>query len=508
MTNLFWQLPWAGPQRIAGRDPAWSVMPSSGMGDAKAICVPVEDTPRAGLLLALADERAELPLVDAPMGGWTRLTAVAGKDHDGYLCLMGYDQPPGGVGDSWAITPSTVLLPVDLQRALVQLHEQLGDELARQVVGRKAKTIESTAPTESAESAADGRAGSSRSRVPQEAGVTFAFGSCQYPAGLMDGPPAQRSYQRLADYLNGQGNRLPDRLLLLGDQIYADATAGLLDPIRLDDRYRVPYEELMRMEPLREVMRKIPVWTMLDDHEIADNWEPYVKGALGARRDKGVAAFWNYQRGILPQDDIWLTSQAEPGWSLFMADTRTCREHRSEATLGTAKILGCKQTQELETWLQKQPREDLKIVTTAAMLLPRTVENLDEPLHLDGWPGYPASFYRLLKFLFDEDIQNVCFLSGDAHLGCDVVVTLSNPEQAHKTTIRSIHAPALYAPLPFANEQPWNLKLADEFMFPDSLHGPYTCTVEGKLLTPPGDGCCLLQADRVSGAWTVQVSVI
>lgn len=506
MTNLFWQLPWAGPQRISGHVPAWAVMPSSGMGDAKAICVPVRDDPRGGLLLALADPGAELPMVDAPMGGWKRLIGVAGNGHAGYLCLMGYDQPPGGLGDNWAITSCTVLSQAELQPALVKLHEQLGDELARQVVGRQSTSVDTTAPTDPAKPAADGRAGSSRSSIP-EASVTFAFGSCQYPSGLMDGPPAQQSYQRLADFMRGTGHRLPDRLLLLGDQIYADATAGLLDPIRLDDRYRVPYEELLRMEPLRDIMRKIPVWTMLDDHEIADNWEPYVQGARGSKLTKGVAAFWNYQRGTRSRSKIWLTPATGPGWSLFMADTRTSREPRSEGSLGTAKILGGPQTLDLEAWLQGQPREDLKIVTTAAMLLPRTVENLEEPLHLDGWSGYPASFHRLLQFLSDKDIRNVCFLSGDAHFGCDVRITLIHPS-CRTTRIRSIHAPAMYAPLPFANEQQWNLKLRDRFKFPDRVHGPYTCVVRGKPLTPPGDGCCLLQADRVGGAWTVKVSVI
>ena len=58
------------------------------------------------------------------------------------------------------------------------------------------------------------------------------------------------------------------------------------------------------------------------------------------------------------------------------------------------------------------------------MLLPRMVEHEDEPLHLDGWQGHPASLYRLLAFLCDREIANVCFLSGDAHLGCDVDISI------------------------------------------------------------------------------------
>jgi hypothetical protein len=69
---------------------------------------------------------------------------------------------------------------------------------------------------------------------------------------------------------------------------------------------------------------------------------------------------------------------------------------------------------------------------------------------------------------------------------------------------RSIHTAALYAPLPFANERPWNLKLPqDLFLFPDPDQGPYTCDVEGDVQLPVRDGCTLLEADRTGTSWAV-----
>ena len=320
----------------------------------------------------------------------------------------------------------------------------------------------------------------------------------------MDGLPAERSLQRLADRLDDPDARHPDRLLLVGDQIYADATAGLLDPVRLDDRYRVPYEELLHIEPLRRIMGRIPVLCMLDDHEIVDNWEPYVKGAQGPLFRKGVAAYWTYQRGVAPRDRTWI-KRREAGWSLFMADTRTHRDARTEASLLTAEILGSPQHLELEQWLTGQPAENLKLVASPAMLLPRLWEHLEEPLHLDGWQGYPASLQRLLMFVCDNEIANVIFLSGDAHLGCDVTIRLTGPD-GKKVALRSIHAPALYAPLPFANEQPWNLKIPDEFEFPGP-GGTYICHVTGAVSEPYRDGYRLLMADRVRGIWEVSAPV-
>lgn len=337
--------------------------------------------------------------------------------------------------------------------------------------------------------------------------LTLAFASCQYPSGLLDGLPAQASYQRLADLLENDRARRPDLLLLVGDQIYADATAGLLDPIRLDDRYRVQYEELLRIEPLHRIMRSgIPISWMLDDHEIADNWEPYVQGAQGSKFRKGVAAFWNYQRHAPQKDETWLTAQGA-GWSLFMADTRTHREYRSEATLDDALILGKKQSRKLEDWLQQVDAGSLKLISTSSMLLPRLIEHAEEPLYLDAWQGYPASLHRLLAFVCDNKISNLCFLSGDAHLGCDVDIVITDGT-GNEVTTRSIHTPALYAPLPFANEQPWNLNLLhDHFSF-QGPKGRYTCEVNGHAMLPHRDGSCLLKADRAGTAWNVTVEVI
>lgn len=500
MSKLFWQLPWAGPMRGDDPEPEWAVMPSPGLGDAKAVCVPV--TVQDGVVaLALADDGPPIPLVPAPLGRWTTVVGERGPENR-QLCLLGYDQPAGGVGDAWILTAGVDVTPADVRAGLARLQQQLGARLAAQVLDVPAPSPASAAsPARAAAPSGAAPPGS----APPPVALTLAFASCQYPSGLMDGLPAQASLQRLAALFEGQGQRRPERLLLLGDQIYADATAGLLDPIRLDDKYRAPYEELMQLEPLRAITRRIPVSWMLDDHEIADNWEPDQQDSRDTLLQRGLAAYWTYQRKSAQLDRTWRPLH-QAGWHLFMADTRTCRPLRCEATLDDALILGLQQTEELETWLLGCPSGDLKLVATPAMLLPRVVEHLDEPLHLDSWQGYPASLARLLAFLWDHRLGNVCFLSGDAHLGCDVAITLTGPDGTTVST-RSIHSPALYAPLPFANEQPWNLKLVDSFTF-RRPQGQYHCEVRGSVFLPHRDGCCLLQADRIDGAWDVTTRVV
>ena len=80
------------------------------------------------------------------------------------------------------------------------------------------------------------------SRMP-DGPVSFVAASCQYPAGVLDatpnrlggGPvgPADASMRRLAHALDpGHGADRPSLLLLNGDQVYIDSTAGLFDPRR------------------------------------------------------------------------------------------------------------------------------------------------------------------------------------------------------------------------------------------------------------------------------------
>ena len=145
------------------------------------------------------------------------------------------------------------------------------------------------------------------------------------------------------------------------------------------------------------------------------------------------------------------------------------------------------------------------------MLLPRTRLNIDEPLYLDGWAGYPASLHGLLAQICDERLQNLVFLSGDAHLACNATVTVQKKGE-QPVTFTSHHAPALYAPFPFANENRWNLVLDDCFDFTCRHEGrpesAYHCTVQARLPARLANGFSLLKARRTGGKWTVRARVI
>jgi len=496
----------------------WMVAADRILGDAWGLLAPVRPATEGGWEVA-APPGTRFPLTRVTVDELQPLEfPQGGVNVHGYLCLLRYDLPDDRPGASFAIGADPGLLskqplaagwtgggadgagPAEIDVVLRALWRQYGPALANRLVDRPPAAALHLAR---------------QARAPGEP-LLFVFASCQYPAGMMDRQDANRSQAALAAYLAAR-ERPPERVLLVGDQVYTDATYGLLDPIRMDDRYRLPYEHLLAPDgPLAELPQSLRLRMRMtpDDHEIVDNWEPWGPGITGERHKRGMAAYWRYQRARnAPLPQVWIT-EAEPaaGWHLFMADSRSTREFRNEDRLAQATLLGQAQTLALEDWLRAAPAGDLKIVTTAAMLLPRVRIDRDEPLALDNWQGYPASFQRMLAFLCDHRLENLVFLAGDAHLGCSADVRVRNLRTGAETRFGSHHAPALYAPYPFANETQWNLSLRDRFRFAwtasDGQPADYECTVEASVLGDQRTGCGLLEARRDGGGWKLAVSFL
>ena len=114
-----------------------------------------------------------------------------------------------------------------------------------------------------------------RQRTADSPGICFAVASCQYPPGPLDQDLAADSYRRLAALLEPPNTtRRPEFLVLAGDQVYVDATAGLMDPSLQDAKYEVPYEKFMQLVWVREVLKRVPTYMVADDREIQCRWEP------------------------------------------------------------------------------------------------------------------------------------------------------------------------------------------------------------------------------------------
>ncbi len=316
----------------------------------------------------------------------------------------------------------------------------------------------------------------------------FVLASCQYPPGVMDKKISEASMQAIANLVNKNGkniNEFVDFAIFAGDQIYADATAGLMDPTRTDERLDLPYEVALRSKPLQEIMRRVPVHMLLDDHEIVDNWEPLKKPSVVVTENSdrrtgtkvfadGLTAYWKYQRGksFLTKDEAKKQLEKSVSYSFehsdtafYMFDTRTKREYRDVGKPISAMMFNDAEFIELNRWMFEN-KEKVKFIITPSILLPRNLaamnNDLDHPTREDSWGGYPNMIFRLFEFILENDIKNTIFLSGDEHLCCSAQIEISSELLNKKCKIYSVHASGLYAPYPFANAKPENFILGTD----------------------------------------------
>jgi phosphodiesterase/alkaline phosphatase D-like protein len=351
--------------------------------------------------------------------------------------------------------------------------------------------------------------------------TAFAFASCQYPAGLLDKELAGQSIDRL-DQRIGSSPEDPDvaALLLLGDQIYADASYGLLDPKEPQTRYRAAHDAWWRAIASRKHLSALDQRNRLffvpDDHEIADNWEP--SEDPGQQRIKVIALEqFARRRGSRQPGSLglgfWGTVPIGGGHEAFMLDTRTLRDPRPwgpGSPPASPHIIDARQRSELERWLLALHQIDTqsntvvpKLLSSPAWLLPRHTGRpnaqggIDHtPARSDSWDGYPASLRWLLTLIARNGIQGVAVLCGDGHLAGHTVARLTCDHR--EVALHVLHAPALYAPFPFANARPHEYTKEDLIL----AEGGVVCAVESDLW-PIGNGFVRVDVALKDGAWRV-----
>ena len=337
---------------------------------------------------------------------------------------------------------------------------------------------------------------------------------------MLENEVSGASYERLGKLLVEEGPRGPQCLLLVGDQIYVDGTAGLFDPTSQFDRYVRPYQLLYRMPQARDVLRRLPVYTMMDDHEIVNNWEPRIdERRTDPALIDGRHAYVKFQRRAGPDLTAPVGESRFPLWypfevgrfRLFMTDTRTERTSRTARTIASARIMSKDQMSSLLKWLSEpgpDGRDAPKVIASPSILLPRHSRAVQRGLPVsalrsDGWDGYPGSLHQVLAHIAREKIRNVVFVSGDEHLShCpDRACEAQNePVVVHC----SLFSP-LFAPFPFANSEEADL-VADESF---ALHGKtgkgarYRCRVRTQF-GPAGDGFAVIRIYRDGGGWTME----
>ena len=361
-------------------------------------------------------------------------------------------------------------------------------------------------------------------RLGAQDAIDFALASCRYPSMMIDRNQADAMFGRLRALLDAPNATPPSLLLLAGDQIYADATAGLFDPNSRRERFYDAYHEAWTPPNAREVLRSVPTYMTMDDHEADDDWHPEEFGPVDsdtARRVRNQMHEWalqafrehqlahspwkTYVPGELKRVDkdlakpgYWYRFDAA-GFPFFVCDTRSTRS-------GRTLIMSPELHTVLEDWLASQQRDGgnrPKFVVSPSVVVPFLRDASGKPAYSqrsDGWEGFPASLRRLFSFIAEQDIQNVVFLCGDPHCAMTSRLEIDGANGALQA-LCVIGSP-MYAPFPFANSAPEDFEATGSVPLDAGREARYAClrSVEGNSFTTVG-------ARRDGNGWTIGVRV-
>jgi hypothetical protein len=320
--------------------------------------------------------------------------------------------------------------------------------------------------------------------------------SCLYPPNLLRQRLAFKMMDRITQLVREEpDNSIKYTLLVAGDSIYADASAGLMDPTEPLERFELAYRRL-RATPSWQQMSLVIHNRLhtIDDHEIIDNWEPSCKeipdeadeSSNPELMEQAKYHFLNFisPGAVDPHENkavskkLWGRRHIK-GLNIFLLDTRTERKPRSAETTATAKMISEEQKSDVLTWLDDLHQKDVdlpgqipvpKFIMSGSMLLPRRVSaaHVDNQecsaLAYDSWDGYPNTRNTVLAHIAAKGIHNVIFLSGDEHLPSTTTIKLTNSDGT-STTAYSLHGSPLNAPFPFANSAPWAFLKQDQYTF-------------------------------------------
>jgi PhoD-like phosphatase len=279
--------------------------------------------------------------------------------------------------------------------------------------------------------------GSCRITRPHE--PPFALRAHEHPDG--QGVDALRAYALRA----AAGASLPDMMLMLGDQIYADQPSpelrGRLDA-RAEDRpgdappdeladfedYALAYREAWSDPAIRWLLSTVPVAMVFDDHEIHAEWrisqgwldemnaEPWFDRHIRA----GLAAYWVFQHlGNLSPDELAAggfydaVRKADDAAELLAARMDTAGHQRGHSRWSFARDVGDARLVVIDSragrqvlpgdrklisddewdWVRAQTRDPSRHLVLASsvpfLLAPglHHVEAFDEALADGGWAG-------------------------------------------------------------------------------------------------------------------------
>ncbi len=324
---------------------------------------------------------------------------------------------------------------------------------------------------------------------PKDTGdkVSFIVGSCRYPGLLWKAKEADRIFGPILSHLKkNDDDPTPNFTLMVGDQIYADMLNRYI-PLGLAntfEEFQDRYHKAFGSTNMRKLLRSIPNYMILDDHEIEDNWHQdrlYKNSKARQIFNLAISAYQSYQWVHSPRNHgkrLYYDFTCN-GFPFFVIDTRTQRYMDDiEEDLRDNHLLGRpwvhdeepSQLKTLTNWLEEKRKPNLdipKFIVSSSVFVPnpmfaregRTSKLSPEKAarlkqKSDSWPAFPETRKAILKSIVENQIQNVIFVSGDVHCSHVAKMIFTGPNGEKDFHTYSITSSAFYWPYFFADGDP------------------------------------------------------
>ncbi len=332
--------------------------------------------------------------------------------------------------------------------------------------------------------------------------ISFLAGSCLHPGFVLSRDLSDSIFENLWQQIVARDG--PDFLLLLGDQIYADATAGLFDPKANYERYRMRYREAFGARGMRQVLSHIPTYFVLDDHAYKDNFSGVTQISEVAELDVAKAEALNFQTRLNNTGKFWSDFEVHQQ-PFFCFDTRFDRDSTLQRTL-LESLIGDDQAAEFNTWVDKNKACKTLFICTGSPVLPISRDFVRHP-EMSPTSDTLIAYSGFLKFFIEtlaDYSGKVVLLSGDPHLSCRGSATLSLRGKDHSVMIESIVASPLNGPFPFANakEKDFLWRQDQQIRLPG---GAVEINFNQQLLSTSAQQFCQIDYSKITGQIDVRV---
>jgi len=200
----------------------------------------------------------------------------------------------------------------------------------------------------------------------------------------------------------------PDFVLMIGDNVYADADGFVEDYDATFERYQRLYHAVWGGRQFRDLFSRTASFMIWDDHEIMEN---YWAGKSDLRYAVARNLYDSYQHAHNPapirEGELYYSfTAADIGF--FVLDTRSHRDGNMEEDDVDKTMLGAEQRQAFEEWLADKTHR-VHVIVSSVIFSQSTTTGADP------WRSFSVERDALLAVLADNLTPNTFIVSGDQH---------------------------------------------------------------------------------------------